>query len=57
MADFDLHIHSEQSSDGEFPVAELVGKAAARGLAAFSITDHNSVRGVGEAAEDRKSVV
>lgn len=51
MADFDLHIHSEQSSDGEFPVAELVGKAAARGLAAFSITDHNSVRGVGEAAE------
>lgn len=51
MADFDLHIHSEQSSDGEFPVAELVGKAAARGLAAFSITDHNSVRGVGEAAD------
>lgn len=51
MADFDLHIHSEQSSDGEFPVAELVGMAAARGLAAFSITDHNSVRGVGEAAD------
>lgn len=51
MADFDLHIHSEHSSDGEFPVAELVGKAEARGLAAFAVTDHNSVRGVGEAAD------
>lgn len=51
MADYDLHIHSEHSSDGEFPVRELVGKAAVRGLAAFSITDHNSVRGVGQAVD------
>lgn len=52
MARFDLHIHSEYSSDGEFPVAAIVDKCAARGLAAFSLTDHNSVRGVGRAAEE-----
>ena len=51
MAPYDLHIHSEYSSDGEFTVAEIVGRCSARGLEVFSLTDHNSVRGVGEAAE------
>mgnify|MGYP002541687354 FL=1 len=50
MAAFDLHIHSEYSSDGEFSVAELVGKCLGAQLTLFSLTDHNSVRGVGEAA-------
>ena len=50
MAAYDLHIHSGYSSDGELPVAAIVGLCAARGLDAFSLTDHNSVRGVGEAA-------
>ena len=51
MAAYDLHIHSEYSSDGEFPVAAIAGMCSARGLDAFSLTDHNSVRGVGEAAQ------
>ena len=50
MAAYDLHIHSGYSNDGELPVAAIVGLCAARGLDAFSLTDHNSVRGVGEAA-------
>lgn len=50
MAAFDLHIHSEYSSDGEFSVAELVGRCLGAQLTLFSLTDHNSVRGVGEAA-------
>ena len=50
MAAFDLHIHSEYSSDGEFSVADIVGKCLGAQLTLFSLTDHNSVRGVGEAA-------
>ena len=50
MAAIDLHIHSVYSSDGEFPVADLVDKCLAARLTHFSVTDHNSVRGVGEAA-------
>ena len=42
MAAYDLHIHSGYSSDGELPVAAIVGLCAARGLDAFSLTDHNS---------------
>ena len=50
MAAFDLHIHSEYSSDGEFSVADIVDKCLGAQLTLFSLTDHNSVRGVGEAA-------
>lgn len=50
MAAIDLHIHSAYSSDGEFPVADLVDKCLGARLTHFSVTDHNSVRGVGEAA-------
>lgn len=45
----DLHIHSEFSSDGEFPVEALVGKCRSAALDVFAVTDHNSVRGVAEA--------
>ena len=51
MAAFDLHMHSEHSSDGEFSVAALVAKCSANGLRTFSLTDHNSMQGVSEAAE------
>lgn len=54
MTGFDLHIHSEYSSDGEFGVAELARRCAERGLAAFSLTDHNSVRGVADAAREAR---
>ena len=57
MAAYDLHIHSGYSSDGELPVAAIVGLCAARGLDAFSLTDHNSVRGVGEAARLAREIL
>lgn len=47
----DLHIHSEYSSDGEFRVADIVGKCAAGGVDLFSLTDHNTVRGLDEACD------
>ena len=50
MAAFDLHIHSAYSSDGEFSVADLVDKCLGARLTHFSVTDHNSTRGTGEAA-------
>ncbi|MBN2067030.1 MAG: PHP domain-containing protein [Candidatus Diapherotrites archaeon] len=37
----DLHIHSRQSNDALNKPAELVGKAAEKGIG-FAITDHNS---------------
>lgn len=49
MINTDLHIHSNYSSDGEFGVADIVNKCLARGIDTFSITDHNSVKGTGEA--------
>lgn len=45
----DLHIHSAHSSDGESGVAQIAAKCSEIGLRLFSITDHNSVRGVEEA--------
>ena len=44
----DLHIHTT-ASDGTDPPRAAVEKAASRGLAAVSITDHDSVSGVPEA--------
>lgn len=46
----DLHIHSAYSSDGEFSIPALVELCRDRGLTCFAVTDHNSVRGVAEAA-------
>lgn len=50
MVHADLHIHSEYSSDGEFGVSGIVGKCVEAGVALFSLTDHNSVKGLDEAA-------
>jgi predicted metal-dependent phosphoesterase TrpH len=47
----DLHMHSNYSLDGEFPVKDLLAKWQEHGLSIVSLTDHNSVRGVGEAIE------
>ena len=44
----DLHIHSTHS-DGTLRPAEIVGLAASEGLAAISITDHDTVSGTEEA--------
>ena len=44
----DLHLHSNHS-DGVWPPAEVVKKAAEAELAAIALTDHDTVSGVGEA--------
>ncbi len=45
----DLHLHSTASDGTETP-AEVVERAARRGLAGLSLTDHDTVDGLGEAA-------
>jgi len=47
----DFHIHSFNSSDGDFSPAELVGMAAAQGFRAISIADHDTVAAYPEAVE------
>lgn len=49
MAGIDLHMHSSQSSDGEFAPAAVMDRCAAQGVEVCSLTDHNSVAGVAEA--------
>jgi len=46
----DLHIHSEVSLDGEYPVHAIVDKCIANDVDVFTITDHNFVKGNTEAA-------
>ncbi|PIT98522.1 MAG: hypothetical protein COT71_00280 [Candidatus Andersenbacteria bacterium CG10_big_fil_rev_8_21_14_0_10_54_11] len=46
---YDLHLHSTYS-DGDIAPAEVVRKAIERGLSGVSLTDHNGVWGVTEAA-------
>jgi predicted metal-dependent phosphoesterase TrpH len=41
----DLHIHST-ASDGELPPEAVVGRAAAAGVAAMALTDHDTLAGV-----------
>ncbi len=49
MSFIDLHIHSNHSSDGEWPVAKIFEEAEKAGMAAFSIADHDSVAALPEA--------
>jgi predicted metal-dependent phosphoesterase TrpH len=51
----DLHTHS-LASDGSDAPAALVRKAAARGLAAIALTDHDTMAGLGEAEDDAARV-
>ena len=46
----DLHLHTT-ASDGTDTPAQLVEKAAALGLAAIAVTDHDTVAGLPEAAQ------
>lgn len=46
----DLHTHSNKS-DGSDPPAQLIEKAAAKGLRAVALTDHDTQEGIPEAAE------
>jgi predicted metal-dependent phosphoesterase TrpH len=47
----DFHIHSRNSSDGDFSPADLVGMAAAQGFRAISISDHDTMAAYPEAVE------
>jgi len=48
MLDYDLHCHSNVS-DGTLAPAELVARAAGRGVKALALTDHDDVDGLDEA--------
>ncbi len=41
--DIDLHVHSDQSSDGEFSPSQLIRLAKDKGLKALAISDHDTV--------------
>ncbi|MBN1938373.1 MAG: PHP domain-containing protein, partial [Candidatus Aminicenantes bacterium] len=47
----DLHIHSNRSSDGDFPPSDLVRMAVETGFAAIAIADHDTVAAYPEALE------
>lgn len=49
----DLHIHTT-ASDGAFRPSEIVKFAVSSGLAAISITDHDTLGGINEAVESGK---
>lgn len=53
MKQIDLHVHSN-ASDGTYTPRELVLYAEEKGLAAFALTDHDTVKGVFEAVEAAK---
>jgi len=48
MLDYDLHCHSSYS-DGSLTPAEVVGRAAERGVKVLALTDHDDVEGLDEA--------
>ncbi|MBI5918149.1 MAG: PHP domain-containing protein [Nitrosomonadales bacterium] len=48
MLDYDLHCHSDVS-DGLLPPAELVARAAERGVRVLALTDHDDIDGLAQA--------
>ncbi len=50
MLRYDLHCHSTRS-DGLLPPAEVVRRAAARGVDVLALTDHDDIAGLAEAQE------
>ena len=46
MLDYDLHCHSSVS-DGTLTPAEVVNRAAERGVKVLALTDHDDVGGLG----------
>jgi len=47
----DLHVHSSNSSDGDFAPSDLLRMAKEKGLRAISIADHDTVGAYPEALE------
>ena len=52
----DLHVHSSNSSDGDFTPAELLRMARQKGLRAISISDHDTVGAYPEALEASRGI-
>src|SRR5512144_3146656 len=50
MLRYDLHCHSTHS-DGLLPPADVVRRAASRGVDVLALTDHDELSGLEEAAE------
>ena len=51
LIDVDLHMHTDHSYDCATPVAVLLAEAAAKGLGAIAVTEHNEISGALAAAE------
>jgi len=51
VAGADLHLHST-ASDGRFPPREVVRRAFGADLRAISLTDHDTIAGIAEAARE-----
>lgn len=51
MIKADLHTHSKYSNDGEFGISEITDRCISQGVNVFSVTDHNSVKGINEAIQ------
>ena len=51
MLTVELHVHSAHSYDGRDPVRDLLERAAAIGLDAIAVTDHDVIEGSLEAVE------
>ncbi|MAE06279.1 MAG: PHP domain-containing protein [Nitrospinota bacterium] len=49
----DLHLHSS-ASDGEYPPRRVMERAKSAGLSVVSLTDHDTVAGLGEARSEAK---
>ncbi len=55
LIDVDLHMHTDHSYDCATPVEVLLAEAAAKGLGAIAVTEHNEISGALAAAELARS--
>ena len=56
MTNFDLHMHSNISNDGELTPEELIELAHKQGLRYVALSDHNDYRGIEKMQEAGKSL-
>lgn len=57
MSKIDLHIHSDISIDGEHSPEKIVKACMDLEMVMIAVTDHNSVRGIGEALKAAKAKI
>lgn len=48
MNNFDLHMHSDYSNDGELTPKQLIEMAQAKGLTTIALSDHDCMQGIDE---------